>query len=40
MSPFDRPCTTSYQSATVGIYILYRFRDIWRWRISWPWNPG
>ena len=21
MSPFDRPCTTSYQSATVGIYI-------------------
>jgi len=34
MAPFDRPHTTSCQSA------LYHFRDIWPWRTSWPWNLG
>jgi len=28
----------SYQSVIVSSSILYSFRDIWRWRISWPWN--
>jgi len=38
MAPFDRPYTTFYWSAIVS--IVYHFRVIWRWVISWPWNLG
>jgi len=41
MAQFDRYYTTSYQTAivscTIVSAILYHFRDIWRWRVSWPW---
>ena len=42
MAPFDRSYTTFCQlSVCYCKYstILYHFRDIWRWRISRPWNP-
>jgi len=43
MTPFDK----SYdflsvyhckQKALFSMPILYDFQEIWRWRISWPWN--
>jgi len=37
MEPFNGSYTISHQSGIVS--ILYHFRDIWRWRISWPWTP-
>jgi len=41
-APFGKLCTSSYQSAVINFYssVLYHFRDIVRWRISWPWNQG
>ena len=41
MALFDRSCMIFYRFAIVSCNyssILYRFRVIWRWIISWPWN--
>jgi len=38
MAPVDRSHTTFYKRPYKYSSVLYHFRDIWSWRISWPWN--
>ena len=38
MARFDRPCMTLLVRHCNHSCILYCFRVIWRWIISWPWN--
>jgi len=41
MAPFDRPlCDFLLVRHCKYSSILYHFRVVWRWIISWPWNLG